>query len=290
MDIFTALIVVVPLILPIAQAYNIDLIHLGIVFLVNLQIGYITPPVGMDLFIASIRFNKPVISLYRASLVFLGLLLFALAVITYVPILSTWFIEKPSIVGQWEYKDDMGNSDIIYIKAGGKYLRKKGNMIDIMMNPPYTNEYSASKDILNLKNDGSSENYKFEIYSNGEQLMLAKPDAVKERIFYKNLISPPINIKTAGFIGRWKSGDSAIEFNYNGICAYKDNNGEIYNYRYRVESKNKIVLFKLDADENESEKNQSYPYVYKFENDKKLILKDKNSVTSYELAESINEF
>ena len=60
MDIFSAIVVVVPLILPIAQAYNINLVHLGIIFLANLEIGYLTPPVGMNLFISSIRFNKPV--------------------------------------------------------------------------------------------------------------------------------------------------------------------------------------------------------------------------------------
>jgi tripartite ATP-independent transporter DctM subunit len=81
-DIFSALVVVVPLITPIAYSYGIDPIHLGIIFLANLGIGYCTPPVGMNLFIASYRFNKPILTLYMACLPFLVILLLALIVIT----------------------------------------------------------------------------------------------------------------------------------------------------------------------------------------------------------------
>ena len=88
MDIFSALLVVVPLIAPIALEYGVDPLHLGIIFLTNLEIGYSTPPVGINLFISSYRFGRPVLSLYRASLVYIGLLLVALLVITYVPALS----------------------------------------------------------------------------------------------------------------------------------------------------------------------------------------------------------
>jgi TRAP-type C4-dicarboxylate transport system permease large subunit len=88
MDIFSALIVVVPLIVPIAEGYGVNLVHLGIIFLTNLEIGYSTPPVGLNLFISSFRFERPVLDLYRASLPFLGILLIALALITYVPALS----------------------------------------------------------------------------------------------------------------------------------------------------------------------------------------------------------
>ncbi len=95
MDIFSALIVVVPLIVPIAQGYGVDLLHLGIIFLVNLEIGYSTPPVGLNLFIASFRFRKPVTALYRASLPFLAILLVALLVITYIPAL-TLFLSGPA--------------------------------------------------------------------------------------------------------------------------------------------------------------------------------------------------
>ena len=88
MDIFSAIIVVVPLILPLAKGFGIDPIHLGIVFLTNLEIGYLTPPVGLNLFVASLRFKKPMAELYRASLPFLLVLIVGLLLITYVPVLS----------------------------------------------------------------------------------------------------------------------------------------------------------------------------------------------------------
>lgn len=87
LDIFSALIVVVPLITPVANAYGINPIHLGIIFLANLQIGALTPPVGMSLFISSLRFEKPMSKIIMASLPFIVVLLFVLAIITYVP----WF-------------------------------------------------------------------------------------------------------------------------------------------------------------------------------------------------------
>ena len=87
LDIFSALIVVVPLITPVANAYGINLIHLGIIFLANLQIGALTPPIGMSLFISSLRFEKPMSKVVLASLPFIVVLLFVLAIITYVP----WF-------------------------------------------------------------------------------------------------------------------------------------------------------------------------------------------------------
>tara|TARA_B100001971_G_C17759035_1_gene319262 strand:- start:46 stop:516 length:471 start_codon:yes stop_codon:yes gene_type:complete len=93
MDIFSAIIVVVPLIAPIAREFGIDPVHLGIIFLTNLEIGYATPPVGLNLFIASYRFERPVTELYRASLPFLGLLLIALIIITYWPGLSLFLVE-----------------------------------------------------------------------------------------------------------------------------------------------------------------------------------------------------
>jgi tripartite ATP-independent transporter DctM subunit len=92
MDIFSAIIVIVPIITPIAAEFGVDPVHLAIIFLTNLEIGYITPPVGINLFISSFRFKKPVTSLYRASLPFLIILLFCLLIITYVPFLSLlWF-------------------------------------------------------------------------------------------------------------------------------------------------------------------------------------------------------
>jgi len=93
MGIFSALVVVVPLLAPIAKAYGIDPIHLGIIFLANLEIGASMPPLGINLFIASMRFEKPVLRLYVASLPFIAILLLALAIITYVPWLSLALIK-----------------------------------------------------------------------------------------------------------------------------------------------------------------------------------------------------
>ncbi len=91
MDIFSATVVVVPLILPIALSYGINPVHLGIIFLANLEIGYSTPPVGINLFIASQRFNRPILSLFRAALPFLALMLVWLGLVTYVPYLTLWW-------------------------------------------------------------------------------------------------------------------------------------------------------------------------------------------------------
>jgi tripartite ATP-independent transporter DctM subunit len=88
MGTFSALIVIVPLIPPIAQAYGIHPIHIGIIILTNLEIGASIPPLGINLFISSIRFEKTVLRLYLASLPFIVVLLFALAIITYLPWLS----------------------------------------------------------------------------------------------------------------------------------------------------------------------------------------------------------
>ncbi len=88
MGIFSALVVVVPLLTPIGQAYGIDPLHLGIIFLTNLEIGASLPPLGINLFISSMRFERPVLKLYVASLPFIAILLLCLAVITYLPWLS----------------------------------------------------------------------------------------------------------------------------------------------------------------------------------------------------------
>jgi C4-dicarboxylate transporter DctM subunit len=88
MDIFSAILVVVPLIVPLASRFGIDPVHLGVVFLANLGIGYNTPPVGLNLFIASSRFERPIVQIYKATLPFLLLLLFSLLLITYWPALS----------------------------------------------------------------------------------------------------------------------------------------------------------------------------------------------------------
>lgn len=91
MDIFSAIVVVVPLIMPLAVRYNIDPVHLGIIFLANLEIGYMTPPVGINLFIASQRFKQPILKLFRATFPFLLIMLIWLLLVTYIPFLTTWW-------------------------------------------------------------------------------------------------------------------------------------------------------------------------------------------------------
>jgi C4-dicarboxylate transporter, DctM subunit len=91
MDIFSAIIVVVPLILPLATRYGVDPVHLGIIFLANLEIGYSTPPVGINLFIASQRFGKTVVTLFKSTLPYLLIMFIWLLLVTYVPELSLWW-------------------------------------------------------------------------------------------------------------------------------------------------------------------------------------------------------
>ncbi|NCN05537.1 MAG: TRAP transporter large permease subunit [Spirochaetales bacterium] len=94
MDLFSALFVVVPLILPLGLEFGIDPIHLAMIFLSNLGLGFITPPVGMNLFLSSYRFNQPLGKVYKSVLPFLGLQLIIVFLITYIPALSTLFIPK----------------------------------------------------------------------------------------------------------------------------------------------------------------------------------------------------
>ncbi|MCU7935214.1 MAG: TRAP transporter large permease subunit [Candidatus Thiodiazotropha sp. (ex Dulcina madagascariensis)] len=94
LDIFSALVLMVPLLLPVAIQYDIDPVHLGIIFLANMQIGYFTPPVGMNLFIASYRFDKPITEIYRATLPWFMLLFGAVLIITYWPSLSLALLDR----------------------------------------------------------------------------------------------------------------------------------------------------------------------------------------------------
>ena len=95
LDIISAIVVVIPLILPVAAEFGIDPLHLGIIFLANMELGYLTPPVGMNLYLASFRFDKPIMTVFRASLPFFLINLIAVLVITFVPAISVgvvhWF-------------------------------------------------------------------------------------------------------------------------------------------------------------------------------------------------------
>jgi len=93
-EIFSAIIIVVPLIVPVAMQYGIDPVHLGIIFLLNLEIGYMTPPLGLNLFLSSLRFGKPLPEVYRTVLPFFVLLVIVLLLITYIPQLSLLFVSS----------------------------------------------------------------------------------------------------------------------------------------------------------------------------------------------------
>ncbi len=88
-EIFSAIVIVVPIIVPVAMQYGVDPIHLGIIFLLNLEIGYMTPPLGLNLFLSSLRFERPLTEVYKSVLPFFLLLLIVLLLITYFPSLST---------------------------------------------------------------------------------------------------------------------------------------------------------------------------------------------------------
>lgn len=89
MDIFSAIMVVVPLIIPLGEAYGIHPVHLGIIFLANLELGYLTPPVGINLFLSSFRFNEPLVKVYRYVIPFLIVMFISVILITYIPWMST---------------------------------------------------------------------------------------------------------------------------------------------------------------------------------------------------------
>jgi tripartite ATP-independent transporter DctM subunit len=89
-EIFSAIIIVVPIIVPIAMKYGIDPIHLGTIFLLNLEIGYMTPPLGLNLFLSNRRFDQPLAKLYKATLPFWLIHILMLLIVTYIPDLSLW--------------------------------------------------------------------------------------------------------------------------------------------------------------------------------------------------------
>jgi C4-dicarboxylate transporter DctM subunit len=89
MDIFSAILVVVPLIIPLGNVFGIHPVHLGIIFLANMELGYLTPPVGLNLFLASYRFEEPLAKIYKSVLPFFLIQLAAVLLITYIPFLST---------------------------------------------------------------------------------------------------------------------------------------------------------------------------------------------------------
>jgi tripartite ATP-independent transporter DctM subunit len=93
MDIFSAIIIVVPLITPLGAYFGIDPIHLAIIFIANLELGFLTPPVGMNLFLSAYRFDEDIPTIYKSTLPFFMVMLLSVLIITYIPILSTWAVK-----------------------------------------------------------------------------------------------------------------------------------------------------------------------------------------------------
>jgi tripartite ATP-independent transporter DctM subunit len=92
MDVYSSLIVIVPLIIPMAEAYQVDPIHLGIIFLANLELGYLAPPMGANLFLSSYRFRKPLSEIFRSVLPYLAILAITVLLITYIPAMTLWLL------------------------------------------------------------------------------------------------------------------------------------------------------------------------------------------------------
>jgi C4-dicarboxylate transporter, DctM subunit len=141
MDIFTAIMVCVPLIIPMAQHYEVNLYHMAIVFILNLEIGYLTPPFGVNLFISGIRFNKSITYVTRCVLPFIGVLIVALLIVTYIPSLTLWLVDKVP-----------GEEELASFGGGGK-----GDLTKVISNkeaeppaeeeePPLNDEVDASAD------------------------------------------------------------------------------------------------------------------------------------------------
>ncbi|MCX6113570.1 MAG: TRAP transporter large permease, partial [Proteobacteria bacterium] len=87
-DNFSAILVVVPLIIPVANSFGVNPLHLGVIFLINLEIGFLTPPIGLNVFISSYRFKKNILEIFRATLPFYIILVICLLLVTYIPWLT----------------------------------------------------------------------------------------------------------------------------------------------------------------------------------------------------------
>lgn len=137
MDIFSAIVIVLPLIGPIAKVYGIDPYHLGVIFLLNLEVGYLTPPVGLNLFITSIKFQTPVLDVMKATIPFMITMLITLMVITYVPALTV--VPDPERTEPIKNLVDMVHTgveeskvaikEITLVDATGKVLQKDGKPV-----------------------------------------------------------------------------------------------------------------------------------------------------------------
>jgi len=98
-DIFSAIVVLAPLIAPMGAAFGVDPVHQGVIFLANLELGFLTPPVGLNLYLSSSRFGKPLTEVTRTAFPFLVIMAVAVLLITYVPAMSVGVLK---LVGRYE--------------------------------------------------------------------------------------------------------------------------------------------------------------------------------------------
>jgi len=136
MDIFSAIIIVLPLVAGVADHYDVNPYHLGVIFLLNLEIGYLTPPVGLNLFIASFKFQKPVVEVTRATLPFIGAMLVALMLVTYIPAL-TW-VPPP--------KRDSGVATLVALSSEAYLRTRTVGEIDVPGCRKVTKDFCATWD------------------------------------------------------------------------------------------------------------------------------------------------
>jgi tripartite ATP-independent transporter DctM subunit len=165
MDIFSAIVVVLPLIGPIAKAYGIDPYHLGVIFLLNLEVGYLHPPVGLNLFITSIKFQRPITEVMWATIPFLITMIIALLTITYVPQLTAWSVPPErngsvrtlvAMVHEGVEDSKVAEKDIKLVDAAGTELKDaKGQSV--------TMHYKDCAGITDETKKGACQNLFFDV-------------------------------------------------------------------------------------------------------------------------------
>ncbi len=130
MDIYSAIMVVVPLIVPVASVFGLHPVHLGILFLANLELGYLTPPVGLNLFLASFRFKIPLTRVYRYAVPFLIVMTMGVLLISYVPIATTWALDESAAAPAPDFfSDELAAEELAAdpaLGAGGETAVKPG--------------------------------------------------------------------------------------------------------------------------------------------------------------------
>ena len=142
MDIFSAIVVVLPLIAPIARSYGIDPYHLGVIFLLNLEVGYLHPPVGLNLFLTSVKFQRPITEVMWATIPFLITMIIALLIITYVPQITSASVKFGQAVGMSPMDHEPVKNLVKYARDGvaeNKLTVKEITLVDAWGSPLLVN-------------------------------------------------------------------------------------------------------------------------------------------------------